>query len=95
MTTEVILDEYQTTDLTLAAALSESGCRFVDIRVVEERGIKRGIFVFVEVPVELLKAYDNGQLNAEVTSFHAAIKRLSAAAKRKMGPADARYKKVA
>lgn len=92
---EVILPEYQTTDLTLAAALSESGCRFVDIRVVEERGMKRGIFVFVEVPLHLLEAYDNGQLNAEVTSFHAAIKRLSAAAKRKMGPVESRYKKAA
>ncbi len=78
-----VIAEYQTTQLTEAAALSWSGCRFTKVLVAtDHRGKPQGIFVFVDVPRQLLADYENGRVMAEVTSFHAAIKRLSASAKR-------------
>lgn len=87
-----VIQEYQTTQLTEAAALSWCGCRFTKVLVAEDhRGKLQGIFVFINVPTKLLADYENGQIMAEVTSFHAIIKRLSASAKRAISESRGEY----
>lgn len=80
----LIIPEYQTTELRLAAALTQMGCKFVGVLPVEERGRFRCIFVIGDVPQEYLDNYAKRQCFLEVIGFHEAIKHLSGVAKRAM-----------
>ena len=71
---------YETSDLTLAAAL-----RAYDVpldRIVLTAEKKRGVFCFLNVDITLLEQYDLQQLRVEPFAFHNMIVALSTAVKR-------------
>lgn len=74
-----ILETYETSDITLAAALRVSDIQLDRIVLTEK---KRGIFCFVNIPFEILEKYDLQQLQVEPFAFHQMIIKLSTAVKR-------------
>lgn len=78
MQTQNIIPEYQTLDITLAAALKGYGYQLDRIDI----NGKRGVFVFKDVEKEVLKSYDCGEVRVEPASFHNDIKLLTTAVKR-------------
>lgn len=74
-----ILPTYETTDLTLAAALRIHEVPLDRIVLTEK---KRGVFCFVNVPYNLLEQFDLQQLQVEPFAFHQMIIKLSTAVRR-------------
>lgn len=73
------IPNYETTDLTLAAALRAYDVQLDRIVLTEK---KRGAFYFINVDMTLLEQYDLQQLRVEPFAFHNMIVALSTAVKR-------------
>ncbi len=74
-----IILSYETTDLTLAAALRMHDVQLDRIVLTDN---KRGGFFFNNVPMKLLEEYDLQQMKVEPFAFHRMIVALSTAVKR-------------
>ena len=73
------LPTYETSDLTLAAALRAYDVQLDRIILTEK---KRGVFCFTNVPYHLLEQFDLQQLSVEPFAFHQLIIKLSTAVRR-------------
>ena len=73
------LPTYETTDLTLAASLRVNDVQLDRIILTDK---KRGVFVFTNVPYNLLEQFDLQQLSVEPFAFHQMIIKLSTAVRR-------------
>jgi hypothetical protein len=69
---------YETTDIVLAAVLRTQGYKLHEIKL----NGNKGIFKFLDVPTEVLSAFDTGSLLVEPVSFNNAIKSLTTAVRR-------------
>jgi len=74
-----IIPSYETTDLTLAAAL-----RMFDVQLdrIVLTDSKYGGFFFKDVPIKLLEEYDLQHMKVEPFAFHRMIVALSSAVKK-------------
>lgn len=75
-------NQYNTTDIVLAAFLRLSGCPLITIEKVGQKGT----FVFAEVSDDLIRQHDLGQARVEPVAFNDAVKQLTTAVRR-MGQA--------
>lgn len=74
----MVINQYKTTDIVLAAYLRLSGCEMVGI---EKQG-QKGTFVFNNVPEMLISNYDLGKAQVEPVAFNNAIKQLTTSVRR-------------
>lgn len=70
---------YKTTDIVLAATLREHGYKLIDI---EQCNTNKGMFVFKDVPRQLLTDFDLQNMQVEPISFNNTIKQLTTSVKR-------------
>ena len=73
-----MVEDFQTTDIVLAAVLRVSG---YELKKIQREGNK-GTFFFSDVEKELLQKYDFGNALVEPVAFNASIKSLTTAVKR-------------
>lgn len=76
----MIIEEYATTDIILAAVLKSSNFKLNRIQIQGNKGI----FYFYEVPKDLLSSFDKQELKVEPISFHSSVKQLTTAVKRQL-----------
>lgn len=74
----VVLNDYRTSDIVLAAFLRISNCEMVGI---EKQG-QKGTFVFRYVNQEFIKQYDLGLACVEPVNFNNMIKQLTTSVRR-------------
>ena len=74
----MLIKEYKTTDIVLAAYLRVEG---LVIETVEKVG-QKGTFVFKDVPGEVISDYDLGRARVEPVAFNNAIKQLTTTVRR-------------
>lgn len=70
--------EYKTSDIVLASYLRLNQCQMLGI---EKQG-QKGTFVFSNVSVDLIRAYDLGTAQVEPVAFNNAIKQLTTSVRR-------------
>jgi len=70
--------ELKTTDIILAAVLRIKGYALNDIIIDNNKGI----FIFVDIPEELITEFDLGQSLVEPVEFNNAIKTLTTSVRR-------------
>ena len=73
--------EFKTSDIVLASYLRLSGMIVTDIEKVGSKGV----FVFNNVPDDIIQAYDYGKASVEPIAFNNMVKSLTTAVRRKDG----------
>ena len=74
----MIIENFKTTDIILAAVLKLKDYKLLDI----ERNGSKGTFVFLDVKQEDVKEVDLGEARVEPIAFNNAIKSLTTAVRR-------------
>ena len=72
------MNEYNTSDIILAACLKLNGYQMTSI----ERNGKKGIFVFNDVNDSFITEYDLGNIKVEPVAFNNTIKQLTTSVRR-------------
>ena len=75
-------DEYQTSDIVLAAPLKYAGYRLTRISI---HGARRGIFHFADVDTQFLSDFDAGAVNVEPVAFNSDLRALNMSIRRILG----------
>ena len=72
--------DFKTSDIVLASTLKTKGYTLATIELVGSRGV----FVFKDVPQEILDNFDLGEVLIEPNAFHQNVKQLTTAVRRKL-----------